>query len=59
MSRLLTVLEVAERLACTRNHVYRLIAKGTLRSVNIGIPGQARPRKRITEEALEEFMTQN
>lgn len=55
---ILTVAEAAERLRCTRNHVYQLIEQNRLEATNIAVTEQ-RPRWRITESALRGFIDSN
>lgn len=50
------VTEVAEMWRCSDDQIYRLIAAGRLRSVDIGI-GAAKTR--IPESALAEFVAKN
>lgn len=47
---LLTIPQTAERLGCSENHVYRLIAAGALRAVDIALPGSRRAKTRIRED---------
>ena len=42
--QLLTIPETAERLRCSENHVYALIAAGRIRAVDVARPGSGRPR---------------
>jgi excisionase family DNA binding protein len=51
---LLPVSEVAELWRCSRQHVYNLISKGQLRTVDTGAARQAKTR--IPESALAEFV---
>lgn len=53
--RLLKVPAVAERLDCSRTHVYRLIAAGRLRAVEIKATGQ-RPKTRVRSDDLHAFI---
>ena len=53
---LLTVTEVAQRLAVNRDKVLGWIAYGRLRAVNTAKGSLGRPRWRIKPEALEEFL---
>jgi excisionase family DNA binding protein len=50
-----TVAEVAAHLAVSDEAVLALIRSGRLKSVNVGL-GVKRPRHRITQQALEEFI---
>lgn len=54
-TQLLSVVTVAERLGCTRNHVYSLIAKGGLRAVDLRASG-TKAKTRIRESDLEAFI---
>lgn len=54
-TRLLSIPNAADRLDCSRAHIYRLIAAGELRSVEIKATGK-RPKSRIREEDLEVFI---
>lgn len=57
-SQLLSVTEAAERLACSRGHVYGLIAAGSLRAVEIKAKG-TRSKTRVREDDLEAFIDAN
>jgi excisionase family DNA binding protein len=50
-----TVLEVSEYLGCSDMHVYRLIAAGELRTVDIANAG-ARPKIRIRSDDLADYI---
>ena len=52
---LLTVADVAKRLVVHDEVVLAHIRGGRLRAINVGL-GSQRPRWRIAEEALEEFL---
>ena len=55
-----SVREVAKMLGgCSPMHVYRLIAAGELRAVDIATPGAGRPKTRIRSDDLDEFITRN
>jgi excisionase family DNA binding protein len=54
--QLLTPAEVAERLRCSENHVYRLIAKGALHAVDVSLPGARRPKSRVSEADLAAYV---
>jgi excisionase family DNA binding protein len=49
---LFTPREAAERLDCSENHIYRLIARGALRAVDIGQPGARRAKTRVRSDDL-------
>ncbi len=51
---MLKVHEVAERLGCKSQTVYRLIAQGRLHAIDIGT--QSQHNYRISEEALLQFL---
>jgi len=53
---LLPVSEVAELWRCSKNHIYDLISRGELRSVNLT---HGRAKTRIPESALADFITAN
>lgn len=52
----LSVREVAARLRCSRDHVYRLIAAGALRPVDLSQPDSARPKTRVRPDDLAAFI---
>jgi excisionase family DNA binding protein len=54
-TRLLSVAAVADRLECSRNHVYALVAKGGLRAVDLRASG-TKAKTRIRESDLEAFI---
>lgn len=54
--QLLTIPETAKRLRCSDNHVYRLIATGALRAVDVAVPGSGRPKSRIREADLAKYV---
>lgn len=43
-TEVLSVLEVAKRLGCSKDHVYRLITDGKLPSLDIGRQGRSKTR---------------
>jgi excisionase family DNA binding protein len=53
---LLSVIEVARRLECSRPHVYRLISTGELEAIDIATPGSRGSKTRIRESALVEYI---
>lgn len=55
MTTLLSITTAAERLDCSRGHVYGLIAAGQLRAVEIKAKG-TRSKTRVREEDLEAFI---
>lgn len=56
-ARVFSIPETAERLAVSRNTVYRLISDGALRAVNVG--RQGKPRTRVREDDLARFIDQH
>jgi excisionase family DNA binding protein len=59
---LLTIPEAAERLRCSRGHVYTLIADGDLDTVDIAPRGSRKAKTRVTEASVIRFIddrTQN
>lgn len=58
MTSLLSPARVAQRLDCSRPHVYGLIAAGRLRAVEIKATG-TRAKTRIREDDLEAFIDAN
>jgi len=55
-SQLLTIPEAADRLRCSPNHVYRLIAAGKLRAIDVAQPGARRAKTRVTEHDVAEYI---
>lgn len=55
-TQLLSIPAAAARLSCSENHVYRLIAAGQLRSVEIKPTTSKRSKTRIREEDLQAFI---
>lgn len=53
---LFTPREAGERLRCSENHIYRLIARGVLRAVDIAQPGSRKPKTRVRSDDLESFI---
>lgn len=54
--RLFRIPEVAEHLACSRTHVYELLAAGLIRSVDIAVG--PRSQVRIREDDLAAYVAQ-
>jgi excisionase family DNA binding protein len=55
-----SVIETAELLGgCSDMHVYRLIAAGELRAVDIATPGAGRPKTRIRSDDLADYIERN
>lgn len=55
-TQLLTVHEAAERLRCSDMTVYRLIADGSLRAVDMRPAGSRRSKTRVRDDDLAEFI---
>ncbi len=55
-SQLLTIPQVAATLACTRQHVYQLIAGGELVVIDISSPGSTRSTSRVRQEDLDTYL---
>lgn len=56
VSFVFTPQQVADHLNCSRMHVYRLISRGALKTVDIANPGSLRTKTRIREEDLQEYI---
>lgn len=55
-TQLLRIPEAAERLGCADNHVYRLIADGALKAVDISRPGSKQSKTRIRSDDLAAYI---
>lgn len=55
MKRLLSVPDAAERIRCSRGHIYNLIAIGKLDRHNIAIKGS---KVRVSEESVERYIAE-
>jgi excisionase family DNA binding protein len=53
---LLTIPAAAERLGCSDEHVYRLIASGALGAVDIAQPGALRSKTRVRSDDLDVYI---
>lgn len=53
---LLTIPQTRHRLGCSEMHVYRLIASGALRAVDIAQPGARRAKTRIRDDDLAAYI---
>lgn len=53
---LYTPAEAGERLRASESHVYRLIADGDLRAVDIAQPGSRRPKTRVRSDDLDAYI---
>jgi len=59
-TQLLTPAQAAERIGVkSTNTIYRLIAEGALRAVDIKVPPAKRSKTRIREDDLEAFIEAN
>jgi excisionase family DNA binding protein len=54
--RLLPIPAAADRLGCSENHIYRLIAAGELDAVDIAQPGARKAKTRINEANLDAYV---
>ena len=52
----LTPQQAADRLGCSKPHIYRLIASGALQAVDISAPGSQRTKTRILAEDLDTYV---
>ena len=55
-TKLLTIPETADELGISPNTVYKMIACGDLRAVDMAVPGARRPKTRVREEDLVSFI---
>lgn len=55
-TRLLSMPDAATRLGCSRTYVYRLIESGQLRSVDISVTGNKRPKTRVYADDIAKFI---
>lgn len=55
----LSIREVAERLECSKPHVYRLINSGALPAVDIAPPDSKRTKTRVRLDDLAAFLAGN
>lgn len=53
---LFTINDVAERLRCSRDHVYRLINAGLLKVVDISAPGSLRTKSRVRSDDFQDYI---
>lgn len=51
-----TVPAAAAELGCSESHVYRLIAAGELRAVDIGTPGSTRAKTRVRADDIAAYI---
>lgn len=54
VSKLFSVVEAAELLSCSKDHVYDLIAHGHLAATDIGIG--RRPKTRVSAKAIDAYI---
>ena len=52
----LTIPAAASQLGCSDMHVYRLVAAGQLRAVDISMPGSGRSKTRIRADDLADYI---
>lgn len=55
----LTIQQVADRLGCSKPHVYRLINSGALPAVDIASPDSKRSKTRVRLDDLAAFLSPN
>lgn len=48
--------EAAELLGCSSMHIYRLIAAGELRAVDIALPGAGRSKTRVRSDDMDDYV---
>jgi excisionase family DNA binding protein len=53
---LLTPRQAAEMLGCSVNSVYRLVAQGGLKAIDISLAGSQRPKMRVRRTDLKAFV---
>jgi excisionase family DNA binding protein len=53
---LLTIPQAAEQLGASENHIYRLVANGDLRPVDIAQRGSLRSKTRIRSDDLADYI---
>lgn len=53
---LLTIPAAAERIDCSDMHVYRLLAAGELRAVDIAQPGARKSKTRVRSDDLDAYI---
>ena len=52
----LTVPGAAGQLGCSETHIYRLIAAGELRAVDIAMPGAGKSKTRVRADDIAEYI---
>ena len=55
--RYLTAEQVAEKMCCSRQHVYNMLASGQLPFVDFSLPGSKKKLRRISENELEKWLS--
>jgi excisionase family DNA binding protein len=53
---LYTPAEAGERVRASESHIYRLIAEGALRAVDIAQPGSRKPKTRVRSDDLDTYI---
>ena len=53
---LYTPAEAADRIRASESHIYRLIAEGELRAVDIAQPGSRKPKTRVRSDDLDAYI---
>lgn len=53
----LTLQQAADRLGCSKGHIYRLINSGALPSCDISAPGSLRTKQRILLDDLNDYVS--
>lgn len=56
---LYTPAEAGERIRASESHIYRLIADGALRAVDIAQPGSRKPKTRVRSDDLDQYIEQS
>lgn len=59
LDRFVTVLDVAEALGCSDDHVYSLIADGLLPTIDIRRKGAQRPKLRVPIAAVDRYVAKH
>ena len=55
-TQLLTIPQAAERLGIATNTVYKMIASGDLRAVDMSVPGARTSKTRVRDDDLDAFI---
>ncbi len=55
--RYLTAEQVAEKMCCSRQHVYNMLESGQLPCVDFSMPGSKKKLRRISEDALDKWLS--